>query len=227
MSDHPPTVWKLRARILGALLRDARLAAHKELSECAAACGIPPEQYEAYELGKQAPSLPELEALAYFLQVPLEHFWERTTFEETAEDRKIPNLPQLLKLRQRMIGALLRQARLEAGASLEAVAEKMELNPTELEEYELGQKAIPVPQLETLIGLLSRSIREFQDRHGPVGAWLTQQQALQDFQQLPLELQVFVSKPVNRPYLELAQRLSEMDIDRLRALAEGLLEITY
>ena len=45
--------------------------------------------------------------------------------------------------------------------------------------------------------------------------------------EMPLDLQVFVSKPINRPYLELAIRLSEMSVDRLRAVAEGLLEITY
>jgi hypothetical protein len=36
----------------------------------------------------------------------------------------------------------------------------------------------------------------------------------------------FVSKPVNRPYLELAQRLSKTNVENLRAVAEGLLEIT-
>ena len=39
-------------------------------------------------------------------------------------------------------------------------------------------------------------------------------------------MQQFVSKPVNQPYLELAQRLSEMSVERLRSVAEGLLEIT-
>ena len=44
---------------------------------------------------------------------------------------------------------------------------------------------------------------------------------------LPLEMQVFVSKPINRPYLELAMRLNDMSVDKLRGVAEGLLEITY
>jgi hypothetical protein len=43
---------------------------------------------------------------------------------------------------------------------------------------------------------------------------------------MPVDLQTFVSKPINRPYLELAQRLSEMSVDKLRSVAEGLLEIT-
>lgn len=230
MSDQPvnlSTAWRLRAKILGAQLRDARLTARKEPAECAAACGLSPEDYEAIEMGRLAPSLPQLEALAYYLEVSLDHFNERQALIEVDEKRDLPNLAQLMKLRQRMIGAQLRQSRLEAGASLEAVAAKLEIEPAELEKYELGQAAVPLPQLETLCGLLSRSLREFHDKHGPVGAWAARQRALRDFQELPLELQVFVSKPVNRPYLDLAVRLSEMDVERLRILAEGLLEITY
>jgi hypothetical protein len=47
------------------------------------------------------------------------------------------------------------------------------------------------------------------------------------FLDLPAPLQDFVCKPVNRPYVELALKLSELSVERLRAIAEGLLEITY
>jgi hypothetical protein len=50
---------------------------------------------------------------------------------------------------------------------------------------------------------------------------------MQEFSELPSELQQFVCKPINRPYLELAMRLSDLPVDRLRTVAEGLLEITY
>jgi hypothetical protein len=70
------------------------------------------------------------------------------------------------------------------------------------------------------------SMRDFRDQSGPVGRWAIQKKALEDFSELPLEMQQFISKPVNLPYLELAQRLSEMSVDRLRGVAEGLLEIT-
>jgi transcriptional regulator with XRE-family HTH domain len=126
-----------------------------------------------------------------------------------------------------MIGALLRQARVEADVSVDRLAEYMEVDAADIEAYELGEKAVPVPQLEVMSAVLSRSIREFHDEHGPVGQWQTKHQAIKDFLDLPLEMQVFVSRPVNQPYLELAVRLSEMSVDRLRAVAEGLLEITY
>jgi hypothetical protein len=49
---------------------------------------------------------------------------------------------------------------------------------------------------------------------------------MQHFAELSPELQDFISKPINRPYLEIAQRLGEMSVEKLRAVAEGLLEIT-
>ncbi len=56
---------------------------------------------------------------------------------------------------------------------------------------------------------------------------MVQQKAIQEFLTLPNELQNFVSKPVNRPYLELAKKLSGMSTDKLRSLAEDILEITF
>lgn len=221
------SVQMLRAKIIGALIREARLAAKKSPEECAQVIGIPPQTFEALELGEQAVSLPELETLAFFLDVPLEHFWERDNLAEIRPERSLTSPEQLMRIRHRMIGALLRQARQEAGFTLETLAERAQLSTEQLEAYELGQEAVPLPVLEILTGLLHRSIREFQDQHGPVGVWNAQQKAVKDFLTLPLELQLFVSKPVNRPYLELAIRLNEMSVDKLRAVAEGLLEITY
>jgi transcriptional regulator with XRE-family HTH domain len=122
---------------------------------------------------------------------------------------------------------MIRQARLEAGLSLEALATRTEIDHDRLEAFELGDEPLPLPELEALSGILGRSIREFQDQYGPIGVWNAQQRALQNFLSLPLELQLFIAKPVNRPYLELAVRLSDMSVEKLRAVAEGLLEITY
>ena len=40
------------------------------------------------------------------------------------------------------------------------------------------------------------------------------------------DIQNFVCQPVNRPYLELAMKLSSMSREKLRSVAEGLLDIT-
>ncbi len=226
MSTQPPDLT-LRARHLGSLIRDGRLAANLSPDECAQAIGVPLETYEAYELGEKAISLPELETLSYFLKIPLENFWEREPISSKEGAHNLSHVEQLMRIRHRMVGALLRQARLEAGFSLDQLSERVEIDPAQLESYELGKEPVPLPELETLSGVLHRSIREFHDKQGPVGVWNAQQRALKDFLAMPLELQVFVSRPVNRPYLELAMRLSDMSVDKLRTVAEGLLEITY
>jgi transcriptional regulator with XRE-family HTH domain len=226
MSTQPSDLLQ-RAKILGTLIREGRLAANLSTDECAQAIGVEPETFEAYESGEKAISLPELEALSFFLKLPLEHFWEREPASLRDGSNNLSNVEQLLRIRHRMVGALLRQARLEAGFSLEQLSERVQINADQLEAFELGKEPVPVPELETLSGILHRSIREFHDKHGPVGVWNAQQSALKDFLAMPLELQIFVSRPVNRPYLDLAVRLSDMSVDKLRTVAEGLLEITY
>ncbi len=217
---------RIRNKKLGALIRDARQASGKNPEECARIMGVSAELFAAYERGEHAPSLPELELLALHLSVPMEHFWGDVSRAESRSLAETVDRGRLVALRQRIIGALLRAARLEAGLSVQAVTEKVGISPQQVIAYELGKESIPLPVLETLGELLKRPVKDFLDQHGPAGVWAAQQRAVKSFTQLAPELQAFVSKPVNRPYLELAQRLSEMSVDRLRAVAEGILEIT-
>jgi transcriptional regulator with XRE-family HTH domain len=220
------TTLSLRTKKLGVLMRDARLASGKSVSEAAQAIGFPPAELEAYEMGEKAPSLPELELLAFSLNVPLSHFWGNMALSEREQSEDKPQPQKLLEIRQKVIGALIRQAREEAGLSLQEASERALLKPEVLEAYELGQAAIPLPVLEYLGNTYNHPIDDFQARQDPVGARVSQQRTLDDFLELSPELQAFVSKPINRPYLELAQRLSEMSVDKLRSVGEGILEIT-
>lgn len=222
-----PSTLDQRTKEVGEMLRNARLAADRPAEECAQVIGVEPSVYVLYEQGERSISLPELESIAYFLDVPLEHFWEPDAPLQREGGKRQTEMQRLLMIRHRMIGALLRQARLEAKVTLEKLAQYMQVDIEQIEAYELGLEPVPLAQLEVLSGVLNRSIREFHDKHGPVGVWNAQQRAIRDFLALPVELQLFVSKPVNRPYLDLAVRLSEMSVERLRAVAEGLLEITY
>jgi transcriptional regulator with XRE-family HTH domain len=220
------TVRNLRAQKLGKLIQNARLAAELSISECAQALGVSEATFEAYEDGEQSPALPGLELLAFTFKIPLDYFWGEREISQPFETASSVNFSRLTAVRQRMIGAKLRKARLDAGFSLESLSVELDITPEALENYELGQSPVPVPDLEILGDKLKQSIKYFEDQHGPVGMWAAQQRALEDFKELPAELQIFVSKPINRPYLELAQRLSEMSVEKLRAVAEGLLEIT-
>jgi transcriptional regulator with XRE-family HTH domain len=115
---------------------------------------------------------------------------------------------------------------MQAGLTITELALRAGIADEKLTAYELGESPIPIPELEILANELSKTIKDFQDARGPIGGWIKQQRAMQHYADLSPELQDFISKPVNRPYLELAQRLSEMSVERLRSVAEGLLEIT-
>ena len=65
----------IRTKKFGVLIRDARLAARRSIQDCATAIGVKPSVFRAYEEGSKAPSLPELETLVYYLDLPIEHFW--------------------------------------------------------------------------------------------------------------------------------------------------------
>jgi transcriptional regulator with XRE-family HTH domain len=215
----------IRGKKLGVLLRNARTSRHKNLEECAHAIGATPEMMQAYELGERSPSLPEIELLAYYLGLTIEHFWNQTGLLSNIDGKRPFDPKQLVSIRQRMVGVLLRKARTQAPMNIDELAEKAGISTQNLAAYEMGQP-IPLPDLEALAQALNISLKEFQDSSGPVGGWFVQQRVMKDFEELPPELQDFIVKPVNRPYLELAQRFSRLDAEKLRAVAESLLEIT-
>ena len=216
----------LRTKKLGVLIRDARLAARRSIPECSAVMGVTRGILRAYEEGRRAPSLPELEVLAYYLNLPLGHFWSGETLKRTVSILETLKIPELIGLRQRMIGALLRKQRLDTGLSPKSLCGLAEISTSRLKAYEMGETPIPTPELENLMGLMNSRIETLFDQSGPIGQWLAKEKNIQDFLELPPELQAFVTKPVNRPYIDLAQSLSGLSSEKLRSVAETLLEIT-
>ena len=68
----------IRTKKLGVLIRDARLAARRTVHQCAEAIGVRKSVFREYEEGLRSPSLPELEILVYYLDLPMDHFWSRS-----------------------------------------------------------------------------------------------------------------------------------------------------
>lgn len=217
---------KLRTKKLGVLIYDARLAARRSLEKSAAAIGISTGQLKSYENGQRAPSLPELEELAFFLNVPVEHFWDNQSLTQKLNAAPRNN-EQLRQLRDRIIGARLRLARNQAGLSMAQVSKMTSLPVGRIKRFELAQTPIPLPELEVLTEVLKLEIDELFDQQGLIADWRSRQEQIKQFLELPDEVQQFVVKPVNRPFLDLAQRLSHLPVEKLRKVAEGLLEITY
>lgn len=216
----------IRTKKLGVLIRDARLAARRTVHECAEAIGVRKSVFREYEEGLRSPSLPELEILVYFLDLPIDHFWNSQSRSESVSRSEKLDLTKLLAIRQRKIGALLRQERMKSSISIRNLSHDTGIASSRIKSFEMGERAIPLAELEVLVRALGGRIELFFDRHGPVGQWLISEEAVQQFLEMPMEMREFVALPVNRPYLQLAMKLSNMSRDKLRSVAEDLLDIT-
>jgi len=221
------SLMNLRTKKLAVLIVDARLAARRSPQECAAAIGTTAEAYQAFEAGLQSPSLPELEALAFYLGVSLDHFWGKESLSQKKEGQPLPNLQQIRQMRNRMISARIGLERSQANVSLADLAERTGIKLETLEKYEKGGGPVPLSELEIISKNLNIPIEDLYDQKGPSGKQRKEQEMLAVFRELPEELQQFICQPVNRPFLEMAQHFQDMPVDKLRSIAESLLEITY
>ena len=225
--DKNKLLMQIRMKKLAILINDARRVSRRTEEECAAAIGVSTEEFQSIERGKTAPSLPQLEGMAFFFDVPVEHFWGNRVLDETGTYADAATSQSLRRLRDRYLGTRLRQLRIDASLSPQALAEKTSLPVETIEQYETGRVSIPLPALESLVRALNGRIEEVFDSSGPIGEWRTRKQNVRSFLDLSERHQQFITHPVNIPYIELAIRLSDLSVEKLRAIAEGLLEITY
>ena len=216
----------IRAKKLGVLIKDARQAAGKSKKDCGEAIGVSSSTINSFENGVKSPSLPELEMLAQFLNMPIEHFWKEVIRSDDPSLSESIHIEHHLSLRDRMIGDRLEAARNIAEFSLKDIREETGITQGRMKKYESGDSSTPLPELEILCALYTIRVQDLIAPDNPVGEWIHEQKAIAAFKQLPPEIQEFISQPVNKPYLELAARLSTLSTDQLRAVAEGLLEIT-
>lgn len=220
-------LFQLRTRKLGLLIFDARSAKHKNLEETAKAVGIAADELQKIEKAEQAPSLPILEALAYYLDVPIDQFWSASSMSEKVEEESVQQKDRLRQIRDRIIGASLKMGRSKLNFSIHEVSAATSIPEDALNQYEMGEISVPLPELEALAKTYDMHIEDFFDQKGLFGRRRAEQIAIRQFLELTPEIQEFVCKSVNRPYLNLAFRLSGLSVEKLRGIAESLLEITY
>jgi transcriptional regulator with XRE-family HTH domain len=159
-----------------------------------------------------------------YLKVPMAYFWgnESVNIPEETDFNGFANI------RQRIIGALLRQARVRGKRSVQEVASQIGVSPRQIEEYEAGETSIPLFDLERMGKYLGVSLDYFSDEaRGPLAHHEAQQKMQKRFNELSPEIKQFVVEPINLSYIETAIRLSELDVKRLRNIAEGILDITF
>jgi transcriptional regulator with XRE-family HTH domain len=229
MSNYNPDSQEviLRRKMLGVKIRHARIRTGLSLKEVGEALGMSSGLVSDIEFGRRDVSLPHLEVMALLFNVPVVYFLSDIPLEETHRD--FPTL-QALILRQRIIGVLLRQARMEAGRSREDLAEALGVPASRISSYELGKTEIPLLELEVLANYLNASLSYFLDQGispDQSGGQVATLDEITQFTQLPKEVREFLTNPANLLYINIAMSLSELSAETLRALAEGLLEVTY
>lgn len=217
--------YHLRAKMIGVLLRDARLNVERTIEDCAYLLRVSPEEMLAWEFGDAVPSLPQLELLAYYLGVPISHFWGTDTLE-AQQGRHVDIQLEYISLRNRMVGALLRQAREEQNLTLEAVSEGSHIPVENLNHYELGQLPIPMHELSVLAGIVNKNTNYFLESSGHVGEWLNTREEWKHFSSLRDEVRQFAANPRNIGFIEIAVMLSKMPTDQLRDVGASILDIT-
>lgn len=217
--------YRIRGKMLGVLLRDARLAAARTIEDCARLLKVSPSEIEAWEYGDSVPSLPQLELLAYYLDVPVSHFWSMETLKVSRAGRERMQ-PEYVTLRDRMIGAMLRQAREEAGVSMEELSEISGLSIEQIQQYELGEVAPPMHELAVLSAGVKQNVSYFLESSSQIGELLAAREAWKHFAELPPEVRDFAADPKNVGFIHIAVMLSQMPTDQLRQVGASILDIT-
>ena len=220
----------IRSKKVGICIKDARLKARKSVEETAQFLGIPESNYLSIEEGSSAPSFPQLESLSHLFHAPFDSLtnWQAKESGNTPIDPTLAK--KLSSLRDHVIAATVAKSRLEEGFTLQALSEGTGISIDDLSAYEKAERPIPFPLLGELcqvLGMDLPSLHSSQFGHPQKSAEVPAKRLEPDFGDLPAELVDFIKQPINRPYLELAQRLSQMNAEKLRDIAESLLEITY
>jgi len=224
--DKNQLLLRLRRKKMGLLIADSRQTSGRSVKECARAMGVSLERFDAYEHGEMSPSLPELEAYAFFLNVPVERFWGREPLISEPEDVESEWIENIHQERDLEICQLIRNYREQNNLSIEELSQRSAISLEKMEEFETGATSIPMSELEMISQCLGINLDDLVDPNTMAGTWRTQAGSARQFLALPDDIKKFISQPVNLPYLELAMRLSNLSSDRLRGIAEGILEIT-
>jgi transcriptional regulator with XRE-family HTH domain len=217
-----------RNKITGVLLRDARLRAKKSVQECAQVLFCEPEFITRAEDGEEGLTLPQLEILAHVLQVPLSYLLGEGELPAAEDEPELPPYDDIMTVRRKIIGVMLRQARLEANQTLGEIAAILGYTPEHLASVELGEAQITLAELTEWTGALGIPLEDLiSEEVAPLDSDGSDKRDLQLPDHLPPEVQEFISRPINVPYLQIAMNLSQMPAQTLRQVAAGLLDITY
>jgi transcriptional regulator with XRE-family HTH domain len=211
----------VRRKIIGVLIRAAREKSHRTIQQTAQRLGVTPGRIRQYESGQREVTLPELELLALFFEMPLSYFLSTDSLIE----EQPPFPPTLEEIRKRKIalGSKIKQARLAAGKSKEECAAELGRKAGTFARYERGASDIPITELERLAEFFKVNLFYFiEDRKAIERGGVLD---LEKLARLPKDVRGFVLDPGSLAYLRMAIKFSDLPSDKLKELGEILLVV--
>jgi transcriptional regulator with XRE-family HTH domain len=218
----------IRNRIIGILVKRARLKSSKSQAECASMVGCSSSTFGQYERGRKGLSLPQLEALAYLFDVPVASLLDDSQPPAADAPEEGPPMDQIMMLRRKMLAVQLRQCRRSAGLSQREMAEMLGCSAHAISQVERGLRDISLAELELVAERCGKELADFLDEQAvPLSQAEQERQALARLNELPPDVRDFALRPTNALYFRIAMLLSAMKADSLRQIAETILDITY
>jgi transcriptional regulator with XRE-family HTH domain len=223
----PTQAISIRNKIIGILVKRARLESGKSQRECAEFLDCSPFMFSQYERGRRGLSLPQLEALAFLLEVQPSSLWDEEHEQFGKDTEEALPIAQLMLLRRKMLAVKLRQCREAAGLSQREMGQLLGCSAYIISQSERGKRDLSLAELEIAAEECGMSLADFLDEQTiPLGQAEQERLALARLDELPPDVRDFVLNPTNALYLRIALLLSAMKVDSLRQIAETLLDIT-
>jgi transcriptional regulator with XRE-family HTH domain len=199
----------------GARIQAARERAARKPAECAAQLDISPKRYRELEAGTREPELVQLAQLAAFLDVPLGVLLGRAP-----APGPVAYAPEQLRLRARVIGAQLRQARIARDQNLDEVALALNMPARELNAIELAEQLLPLSLAQRLAAYFQIDIEDL--AHPPQPERELAQRAREAYDKLPADIRTALQDPQFLTHVRAGLRLRALSRKDLRRAAKSL-----
>ncbi len=136
-------------------IKQIRKLKNRSLHDCAKVLNIPKERYHHFEEGNGVLSLPELELLAIFLEVPMQSLFQDSDLElDQAALLSEEKMPVYKNLRDKMIRTKLNLEMENKGISVENLNDKTGIAMQTLKSYQENGESIPFDHLTRITELL-------------------------------------------------------------------------
>jgi transcriptional regulator with XRE-family HTH domain len=140
-------LYQIRAKKIGLKLTMARQKVGLTVEDLSRQVGIEPADISQMEKGISSPSLPQLQYIASIIKMPLDDLINTFALVPIPQGLETSALPKYYDIRNRMLGIQIKKNRVQQNISEDQLAQASDVNASDVESYESGQKLIPFPVL--------------------------------------------------------------------------------